>query len=218
MRHLIILLSLCAAAGNANAINFALGAQGGTPGLGLNATLGISKKVNARGVINLFQYNFDENEGGIDSELDLDLNSFGALIDWHPVGGSFRISGGVFANGNEISGTGRGTPGTTVEFGDLVFNADEIGTVSTKIDFDSVAPYLGVGWGNAVGDGRWAFTIDIGVYFQGNPDVLIVTSEVDPGIAAQVAAEITNAEAELEDEIENLDLYPYLSLGFAFKF
>ncbi len=218
MRHLIILLSLCAAAGNANAINFALGAQGGTPGLGLNATLGISKKVNARGVINLFQYNFDENEGGIDYELDLDLNSFGALIDWHPVGGSFRISGGVFANGNEISGPGRGTPGTTVEFGDLVFNADEIGTVSTKIDFDSVAPYLGVGWGNAVGDGRWAFTIDIGVYFQGNPDVLIVTSEVDPGIAAQVAAEITNAEAELEDEIENLDLYPYLSLGFAFKF
>ncbi|MAF82593.1 MAG: hypothetical protein QGG54_01830 [Gammaproteobacteria bacterium] len=218
MRHLIIALGLCAAAGSANAVDFALGAQGGTPGLGLNATLGISKKVNVRGVFNLFQYSFDENEDGVDYELDLDLNSFGALIDWHPMGWSFRISGGVFSNGNEISGTGRGEQGTTVEFGDMVFNADELGTVGTKIDFDSVAPYLGLGWGNAVGDGRWAFTIDIGVYFQGKPNALIITPEVDPSIAAQVAAEIANAEAELEDEIKNLDLYPYLSLGFAFKF
>ena len=56
MRHLITVLALCAAAGNAHAVDFALGAQAGTPGLGLNATLGISKKVNVRGVFNLFEY------------------------------------------------------------------------------------------------------------------------------------------------------------------
>jgi len=142
----------------------------------------------------------------------------GALLDWPPRGGGFRISGGVFANGNDISGTGRGQSGSTVEFGDVIVAADDLGTVNASIDFDSVAPYLGIGWGNAVGDGRWAFMIDIGVFFQGSPDVAISTPQVDPSIAALVDAERVRAEAELEDEVDGLDLFPYLSAGFAFRF
>jgi len=218
MRHLVIVIALCTAASNANAVDFAVGAQGGTPGIGLSATIGITKKLNARGVVNYFQYDFDENEDGINYELDLDLNSFGALIDWHPLAGSFRISGGIFANGNDISGTGRGEPGSSVEFGDIIVDADDLGTVNTSIDFNSVAPYLGIGWGNAVGDGRWAFMLDIGVFLQGEPDATINTPEVDPSIAAIVESERANAEAELQDEIDSFDIFPYLSLGFAFKF
>ncbi len=218
MRRLIIAIALCVVVNSANAVDFAIGANAGTPGLGLNATLGITEKVNVRGVFNYFQYDFDENEDGVDYELDLDLSSFGALLDWHPMGGSFRISGGIFANGNEISGAGRGQAGTIVEFGDAIFSADELGTVNASIDFDSVARELGIGWGNAVGDGRWAFMVDLGVFFQGEPDVMLTTPEVNPLIAVQVEAERARAQAELEDEVDNLDLFPYLSFGVAFKF
>ncbi len=214
---IITFIALCATTNSANAVDFAIGANAGTPGLGLNATLGITEKVHVRGIFNYFQYDFDENEDGVDYELDLDLNSFGALIDWHPLGGSFRISGGIFANGNDITGTGRGQAGTTVEFGDMIFNADELGTVDASIDFDSVAPYLGVGWGNALGEGRWAFMVDIGVFFQGEPDVRLTTPEVDPLIAAVVEAERARAQSELEDEVDNFDLFPYLSFGISFK-
>ncbi len=218
MRRLIITVVLCAAAGSANAAEFAVGANAGTPGVGLNATLGITEKVNIRGVFNYLKYEFDETEDGIDYQLDFDLNSLGALLDWHPLGGAFRLSGGVFANGNDISGTGRGQAGTTVEFGDIILNADDLGTVDASIDFNGVAPYLGFGWGNAVGDGHWAFMIDIGVFFQGTPDVSITTPEVDPSIAAIVDAERINAETELEEDVDNFDLFPYVSVGFAYKF
>ncbi len=218
MRHLIFAVILFSAASGANAVDFAIGANAGTPGVGLNATLGLTKKVNVRGLYNFFQYSFDDTENGVDYELDLDLNSFGALLDWHPMGGAFRLSAGVFANGNEISGIGRGQSGSTVEFGDIIVDADDLGTVDARIKFNGVAPYLGLGWGNAVGSGRWAFLADIGVFFQGDPAATINTPEVDPSVAAIVAAEIANAEAELADNVDSLALYPYLSIGFAFKF
>lgn len=218
MRNLFIALVLCATANVASAVEFAIGANGGTPGLGLNATLGVTETLNVRTVFNYFQYDFDENEDGVDYNLDLDLNSLGGLVDWHPMGGGFRITGGIFANGNDISGIGRGQPGTMVEFGTVIVDADDLGTVDASIDFNSVAPYLGVGWGNAVGEGHWAFMVDLGVFFQGSPDVVINTPDVDPSIAAIVDAERASAEAELEDEIDGLDLFPYLSFGVAFKF
>lgn len=218
MRNLFITIALCVVAGHAQAVDFAVGVNGGTPGVGLNATLGLTETVNVRGVFNYFRYDFDENEDGVDYELDLDLQSAGALIDWHPMGGAFRISGGVFANGNDITGTGRGESGSNVGFGDVVVAADDLGTVNASIDFNGAAPYLGIGWGNAVGDGRWAFMADIGIFFQGTPDVAISTPEVDPSIAVLVDAERARAEAELQDEVDSLDLFPYLSVGFAFRF
>jgi hypothetical protein len=33
-----------------------------------------------------------------------------------------------------------------------------------------------------------------------------------------VAAELAQAEANLEDEVDNLDFYPYLSIGAAYRF
>ena len=218
MQRLIISLVLCVFGTNANAVDFAVGAGGGTPGVGLSATLGVTDNVNVRGVVNFFEYDFDESQDGIDYELDLDLNSLGALVDWHPLGGRFRVTGGVFSNGNEVTGVGQGEAGTTVEFGDTVFDADDIGEVNASMDFDSVAPYLGVGWGNSVGDGRWTFMVDAGVFFQGTPDVVLETPNVNPLIAPLVDAERANAQAELEDEVDRLELYPYLSFGVGFKF
>lgn len=217
MRRLIIAIALYAIAAHVHAVDFAVGANGGTPGIGLNATLGVAEKLNLRGVFNFFEYDFDESDEGIDYDLEFDLSSFGALIDWHPMGGSFRISGGVFANGNEITGDGRGQSGSIVEFGDVIFDADDLGTVVGSVDFDDVAPYLGVGWGNAVGDGRWTFMVDIGVFFQGEPDVSLGTVGTDPAIAALVEAETAREEAELEDDVDGYEFYPYLSFGVGFK-
>ena len=42
MRHLVICIVLFVAGSNANAAEFTIGAHGGTPGIGLNATLGIA--------------------------------------------------------------------------------------------------------------------------------------------------------------------------------
>ena len=142
----------------------------------------------------------------------------GVILDWHPGAGAFRFSAGAFSNGNEITGAGRGQPGTFVEFGDEVFAAEDLGTVNANFDFDSVAPYLGIGWGNAAQNEGWSFSADIGVYLQGEPEVTLSTPDVDPSIVDLVAAELAQAEANLEDEVDNLDFYPYLSIGVAYRF
>ena len=201
-----------------NANDFALGGNIGTPGAGLQATVGLTDTLNARGVINYFSADTDESQDGIDYELDFDLQSFGAILDWHPSGGTFRLSVGLFSNGNELTGSGRGTPGTLVEFGDQVFPADELGTVNAELDFDSAAPYLGIGWGNAVKEPGWSFAADIGVFFQGDPDVRLMLTDVNPLIADEAEAERAQAEAELRDEVDSFDLYPYLSIGAAYRF
>jgi hypothetical protein len=202
----------------ANAGDFAIGTGIGTPGANVNLTYGVNDKLAVRGVVNFFSTDFDETEDGIDYELDFDLGSAGALLDWHPTGGAFRVSGGVFANGNDVSGTGRGQSGTFVEFGDQLFPADELGTVDADMDLNSIAPYLGLGWGNAANNEGWSFSFDVGVFFQGKPDVTLTTSEVDPLIADLVEAERAKAEAELEDEVDFLEFYPYLSVGVAYRF
>ncbi len=212
-----IFLLLCCA--NAQAVDFATGISAGTPGIGATATVGITRTVNLRGALNWFSYDFDESQDGVDYELELDLQSFGAVLDWHPGGSGFRFSAGAFSNGNEAAGTGRGQPGTFVEFGDAVVPADQLGRVEADIGFDSLAPYVGLGWGNAIDkDGRWTFSLDVGVLLQGEPEVTLVTPDVDPAFAAVVEAERQRAEDELRDEVDSLEFYPYISVGLGFRF
>lgn len=218
MKKLIFGAVLMSSVVSAQAADFALGTHIGTPGVGVQATVGLIDSINVRGVVNFFSTNFDENQDGVEYDLDLDLQSAGVILDWHPGAGSFRFSAGAFSNGNEITGAGRGQPGTFVEFGDEVFAAEDLGTVNANFDFDSVAPYLGIGWGNAAQNEGWSFSADIGVYLQGEPEVTLSTPDVDPSIVDLVAAELAQAEANLEDEVDNLDFYPYLSIGVAYRF
>jgi hypothetical protein len=202
----------------AQAGDVAVGTGIGTPGANVNLIYAFNEKVALRGVANFFSTDFDETQDGIDYELDFDLGSAGAILDWHPAGGSFRFSGGIFANGNDVSGTGQGQSGTVVEFGDMVFPADELGAVNADMELNSTAPYLGIGWGNIAINEGFSFSLDLGVYFQGKPSVTLTTPDVDPSIAAEVAGEIAQAEADLEDEVDFLEFYPYISVGFAYRF
>jgi hypothetical protein len=218
MNKLIVVAALTLGPLGVQAGDFALGTGLGTPGANLNLTYGLSETLNLRGVVNFYSTDFDETTDGIDYDLDLDLQSAGALLDWHPGGGAFRVTGGLFANGNDVSGVGRGASGTFVEYGDLVVPADELGTVNAELDLDGVAPYLGIGFGNAVREAGFSFSLDVGVYFQGEPDVTLTTPDVDPAFAAIVEAERAQAEADLEDELDILELYPYVSIGLAYRF
>ena len=218
MKKLVLGVLLVAGSGVVQAGEFALGTSIGTPGIGVQGTYGLTESLNVRGVVNFFSTDIDEQTAGIDYDLDLDLQSVGAMLDWHPGGGTFRISAGVFSNGNDLSGIGRGRPGTFVEFGDELFPVAELGQINAEADFDSVAPYLGIGLGNAVRDAGWSFALDLGVYFQGDPEVTLSAPDVDPSIADEVEAERAGAEAALEAELDNLDVYPYVSVGFAYRF
>ncbi len=197
---------------------FGLALKGGTLGAGLEGTIGILDNVNARLGFNYFSYEYDGSESGVDYDVDLDLRSLSLLVDWHPVNNGFRISAGALYNGNQVEAIGKASGGTTFSINDTNYTAADVGTLKGDIDFNSFAPYLGVGYGNAVGkDKTWNFVFDLGVMYQGEPDVSFSTT----GALSNDASFLSDLEAErqqLESEIEDFQFYPVLSFGISYKF
>jgi hypothetical protein len=193
------------------------GLTGGTLGFGGNVTVGIAPAINARTGFNLFSYDGESTESDVSYDYELSLLSFPVLLDWYPLEGSgFRLTSGILINGNEITATG--TSDDTYKIGDTEYPAASVGVLTGKVDFNAVAPYLGIGWGNAVGkDTGLSFALDLGVAFQGSPDISLEASgplSSNPDFQAELENEI----ADLEDEIDEFKYYPVITLGLTYKF
>lgn len=111
----------------------------GTIGPGVDLTYGWSRELHAR-----LSLNYDPREEP--TEKDAIRAAGSLLLDWHPGGGAFRLSGGL----------------------GLIHTETEIaGSTSTERSSgsNSLTSYFGVGWGNPLRRGsRWSFLVDIGVF------------------------------------------------------
>ena len=188
-----------------------LGLHAGTLGFGVDATYGISEELNIRGQYNTAGLEADETDGGIDYNYDLDWNTYGILVDWHPFRGGFRLSAGYFINNNELVGR---ASGTNVDVGNTTYP----GTVSLKstVTFDSSAPYVGIGWGNATEkNNRLSFMFEVGALLQGSPKVSLVETSPTPVVSP---ADLNAEAAQLENDISEFDVYPVVTIGLAYHF
>jgi len=214
----LLATALLAGASAQAAAAAAVTVHGSSLGLGAGLTVGLTEQLNLRGQFNSFSYDFDDEASDIDYDFDLELGSVGAMVDWHPGGGGFRLSAGFYLNDNEVNGTGEPTT-ATVEIGDAIFDTADVGTLTADLGFDDVAPYLGIGWGNAVGrEGRLGIALDIGVLLQGEPDVNFRAVGANPAIQDLIDAEVAQEEAEIQDDIDEFDLYPVITLGLNYRF
>jgi hypothetical protein len=97
-------------------------------------------------------------------------------------------------------------------------------TARGRVRFNSLAPYLGIGWGNATrGERRLYYSFDLGVVFHGSPDVDLDVQGIIADVASEEASPelrtfLANEEKKLEDELEDLDLFPVVSFGLSYRF
>ena len=194
----------------AAAENFALGAKAGTTGLGLEGTFRMSEAFNLRGGFYTFDYSTDIEEDGIQYDGDLELRNAGLFVDWHPFTGTFRVSVGGVQSGNAFGGAADGE----LEVGDDTYFAQ----LQADVDWDGFAPYLGVGWGNAVGSPGWSFSFDLGVMFTGEPSVSLTGTVDDPLLQAEFEDDLAREEETLRRELEDVKYYPVINLGLAYRF
>lgn len=200
-------LALFATAGQAAATDVALGIKGGTQGAGLELTKGISQNLNLRFDVNGYSFDADEQYEGNDYQLDLDLRMYGAHVDWHPFGGGFRMSAGIYSNGSELAGFTEGS--VTIDGNTQSTRLD------ATVDFDSTAPYLGIGWGNAVSqDQRFGFNVNLGVVYTGSPEVTLT----ETGGNFFTDQELREEEQRLQDEIDDFEYYPVVNVGVSYRF
>jgi hypothetical protein len=210
----------------AHAEGVALGARLGTPGFGLEATAAVVKGVNVRVGANFggFSYSSPLNlssrnvAADIDFNADLHLRSFVGLVDLHPGGGGFRFTGGIVRNNNRITLDATLTASVTIN--DETYSAaDVLGITADTTLGAKWVPYAGIGYGNPVSAKRVTFLVDLGVFFQGQPNVILTAR--GPAAGTPRLTDDLNAAA---NDVNQNDLnksyfkyYPVISFGVAVK-
>lgn len=205
------LLMLFVLPGPASAADLGISAHGGTLGAGLDLAYGFNRNLTGRVGFNTLTLEEDFSEEDIEYSADLELESVHALADWHVFGGGFRLTGGIIFNGNAFDGSADIDQGD--EIGDTPATGN--GRLALDVEYDEVAPYLGIGWGNrARGWSSVSFSVDAGLMFQGAPDVNVTES----GSTGASQQDLNREEREIEDELENFEVYPVLSVAVVFRF
>ncbi|MFM6755907.1 MAG: hypothetical protein ACKPJ4_02915 [Dolichospermum sp.] len=196
-----------------------------TLGVGATVTKSITPNINAKVGVNGLGISRDIDLSDVDYKADLNLFNISTLADYHPwKNGGFRLTGGLVFQDNNIEGTGKPKNGGTININGVDYNTTNVLTsVKTKVSFgNSVAPYIGIGWGNAVKPGkRWGFSTNLGVMFAGSPKVEITPGFgplATPTLRQQINNDIEAERKKVEDDINWLNIYPVFSLGVSYQF
>jgi hypothetical protein len=191
----------------------AIAAKAGTLGIGGDVTTNLVPQVNLRGGVQWMAFGLSAELADIDYDLDVDFLNPLVMIDWYPFNGSFRVSGGALFNGSELEL--RATSHQSIQIGDQTFTPAQYGTLKGEVDFRPVAPYIGIGWGNALDPNkRWGIVTDLGVAFTGSPNVDLSATGPDPALQAEIAKE----ERDIQDDLDALKFFPVASISLFFRF
>ena len=213
-----ILLVACAAA-SAQARDLAATVDLGTTGLGLHLTTPLAAKLNGRIGVNIANTSYEGSTSDLDYDFKLKLKTVDALLDYHPFDSAFRLSGGVVYNGNKIDARAKPSGGTYT-INNVPYNAATVGDLSSKIDFRKAAPYLGIGWGNAVKDAGWSFGTDLGIMFQGTPKTQLASNNCTalPILCSRLASDVAAENVKLGEEVKDFKFYPVIRVGISYRF
>ncbi|MDH3546872.1 MAG: hypothetical protein OEN22_07215, partial [Gammaproteobacteria bacterium] len=105
---------------------------------------------------------------------------------------------------------------TNFDIGGDIYTAADVGTLSSVTSFADTAPYVGIGFDFSV-FGKVGLNLDVGVLWQGEPDVVIDSDGLlanDPGFQSALETE----RLELVDEMSDFKAWPVISLGFLVNF
>ena len=189
-------------------------AKVGTLGVGGDLTIGVSDYFGVRLEVNGFGWNptFERDEGTVQG--DVEWLSYGALLDCFPAGGGFRVTGGLLLNKNKLK-----LKADLKKPVELDGNDYSLSDLNGEVTFNETAPYVGIGYGNAVGAGqRWHFTCDFGVMFQGSPKISASARASDPALQGVVDEALDREVADIQDDADVFKYYPVIAAGVSYKF
>ena len=204
-----------------------MGVRAGTFGVGADVDFGLTDTLNLRLGYNNITYNrsFDDTDVTYDGKLKISAAS--AILDWYAFKGGFHFSLGAVEKGPKIDVVGKPKANGTYVFDGVTYTAAQIGTATGTIKTgDSIAPYVGIGWGNTVDKAdRVTFLADLGVIYTGSPKVdlnftcnaTLAAQSNDP-TCSQFNSRVAAEKADLENKAKDYQWYPVISLGIAVRF
>jgi hypothetical protein len=218
----LIAVAGVAAVNQAHASDVGIYAKVGSSGYGAGLGLKLTDSLRIRAEYSAFNFDPGDNSStNIDTDyaeysMQLDMRYGALLLDWHPFNGTFRITGGAVKNGTEISA--KAVDGY-IFVNNQIYFAPSL-DLHAKADFPSTVPYLGVGWGDVAGSkGHFSFVADVGLLFQGSPDVKLSANCAATGANASACQQsVYYEEKRLQDEVDGYRYWPFLSVGVGYRF
>lgn len=196
----------------------ALGVKVGTMGPGLELTAPLLETLNVRLGGTYLPYSFNGEISGVNYDIAPRLATASVLLDWHPFSNGFRLSGGGVYNDSGIDLDSNPDDNTTIDIGDHVYSSSDLGALTGTVEYKKIAPYVGIGYGNAVEPGRtWGFSFDLGVIFTGSADVTLEANGPMAG-NAEAQSDIAHEESDIQDVLDLVTVYPVLAFGISYNF
>ncbi len=189
-----------------------IGVKASTLGAGVELGVSLSDRFVLRGALNKYSKGDNQTIDGIDYTADLDLNSTSLFLDWHPLKGTFHLTAGYLMSSNQLSASA--TPSQAVVIGDNTYQPSDVGRIDAVVDLGS-GPYVGLGWGNLPAKGL-GFSVELGVVQMGTPDADLTIDDPNGFIAAN--NDIEKERANIENDLDQYDTYPVVSLGLSYGF
>ena len=219
---------------NMYAADIGVGVKAGTLGMGVDISVALTQKINARLSLTKSSYDFKEtitlndsnnnltNQANVDATLDLDFGATAILFDWYVFDGTFHLTGGFVKNSSSIDLNGRITDASVTFNGQTYDVANDFANpnISGSIKLgNSIQPYLGIGWGRkADDDPGLSVSFELGVVLL-DPEVdLRAPVHTNSTLQTELDNNVNAAEVTANDEVSVLEVWPVISLGLNYAF
>jgi hypothetical protein len=203
------LVLLLASPGAASA-QLGLGAHIGTTGFGADLAVALGGNVQLRGTAGVMPIEPSWTVSDIDVTADLPSSFVMAGIDLFPWGAGFRLGAGVLFKPDDPVLTGELRGPTRV--GDQTYTPLQVGTLTGTVESSEAAPYLLIGFGKHASAGIGLF-VDLGAAFVGESTIDLESRGGTLSGNPQFQAELAREEAEWQEQVDELEVYPILNIG-----
>lgn len=188
-----------------NPENFGLETGVSTLGAYAAPTYEIDDSFSLRMPVYFGNYEGDDRYEGNPISYEIDLQSTAFLVDYHPFQGSLRLTAGMGFSGYNAS-----TAVTNPELGGINFTGDYAFELEQEKD---LTPILAVGYVQPLGS-QVALTGEMGGKFGTYKVGTKLDAIPDPVVRGDMAEQI----AEMNKDLKDIKVTPYLSMGLKFSF
>lgn len=183
-------------------------ARVGTLGLGVEYGHSLSEKMGIRFGLNGAARDFSSTESDIDYDFTMKLRSADVLVDWRPFGGVFFTSFGALYNKNKLTASAKTS--APVKVGNTTYPSGT--NLTGEVTFNTLAPYLGVGWGSSPKRTGFILRGDLGLVYQGKPKVKLSSNS---GISQ---ADLDRETSDLQSSVDDYKYYPHVGFSIGARF
>ena len=205
-----------------------IGFHAGLGGAGIHLDYPVSEKIRIRGVGNYLKWDYDDEVSGTAYKGDLNFQSYGLAVDWHPTSGGFRMGVGAFLNLNEASASAEDS---NLDINGMPYDAK----INADLTFKKFAPYAGIGYGGDLVPGL-NFYLDLGVLYTGEPELSVAgnlrsggncafsvdanssASASGGGCPAGLESDLAAEHRDARDDIAQVKFFPVAALGISYRF